>query len=1153
MATAPKLNYPDGSGTTTFLAVTTNSTSLFFTGSVDANTIDLQVDINGAGFTSDPTMIGLDLPNFTIPNRSSIPGGLHLDRGTNTIKVRAIDISGSVSPESSIVVTVVTDVDLGQVLAPPTGIQILRRATSIEIEWSDVFVNTATGFHVYASTGPGGSDSGYLRVNAEMISSSNPTFTDESESDVRNVQYNWSQSELAGGGDVIDKNLSVVVSTVDVVTGQELERKTRNDFTLLTSPNYRLSLTFSRIDSAHRFRFRHDRNADIPSGILNNDTFSALANTDPLFYIVTAVYYDKATNVLQESRHSVEMAGTQLPLDSNIRGIRIRDQAAVAQDYIKIVQSSEPTLSLIPGSTIREIHVEPFSNEIQKAYFLMDFIHRAKSFPALLAIDDPSLTGVSIPVSKSQYKQNLKTALSISDDVAVQTLINSAFDSLAKNFGIARRGRQFATITQTFYTTTKPTKDIYVAQNAVVSSSSNTSSPRFIAKGLAVIPFLDAQRFYSPIRRRWEIRVQMVADTPGAAGNVPAGTLDTVVSGASGFSTTNEVAGEGGFDVEGNLDLAEDATRALVGLDTGTAGGYEKITSSIPGVLDFRVVRSGDPYMMRDYDPVRKKHIGGKVDIYVKGTIERTVQQTFAFQFSVAKNVRFDVIDPLNLIFRARDSRLTQSNPIQEMLFNPSQNLGLKNSSNLPTTPYDLTGVQLVDYRTIKLNTLIPQPPTLLDDFVEGDYRFRSNNRFYAGIQPVRSISSVVGESSRALDPFNGFTLFKVQDPLIEGESTIAKDYVEINQVENVPSGIPVQVNSESHVLIGQIEEPLKSVGINVFTLAVYSADRTILYNGPADPNPDYLIVAGTQTTPLSIVRTTFSNITNGSVVSVDYEHDENFVVTYVVNDVVQRVQAKVSSAKHLTADVVVKQAVENPMSIESTVQLKPNVSQSTVDGDIRTNYSVMVESRSVGESLHQSDVSASIDDTNGVDYIVQPFAKMTLQDGSLRVRDPLASEYEFIPSLSAGVNAVYVLTQKLQFSTIDGGAASNVHHGVFKDELVMEMASSLKDVGQGLNRSWIVGKNGAVIEGYSDDATLVPLFVTPDDVATERLRRTADRVFVSLDFGQMPPDVPSDHAFSVSYVVSGDVGSKDVYTSQVEYLTPGDLTITFRSLMLFI
>lgn len=595
--------------------------------------------------------------------------------------------------------------------------------------------------------------------------------------------------------------------------------------------------------------------------------------------------------------------------------------------------------------------------------------------------------------------------------------------------------------------------------------------------------------------------------------------------------------------------------RVLSSLDTGTEGGYEQKAIGTPGLVQVLVVKSGDPDMQRDYDPVRGKHIGGKVDIWVKGIIERTVTETFAFQFDEANNVRFDVIDPINLVFRARDSRLTVNNPISEMLFNPSQGLGLRNHSDVPTQSYDLTGVEIIDYRTIRVSIAIPQPATLLDDFVEGDYRFRNNNRFTASLQPIIRISSVTGEVSGALEPDIGFQLFKIQDPLLEGESTRATDYVEINQVDNIPSGASIPVSDEQHVMIGQFEEPLNSVGINTFTLHVFSSDRTIEYNGPSDPNPDYLIVEGSQTTPLKIVRTAFSNIANGATVSVDYEKDENFDVTYVVNDVLQQLQTRIDkgvnglkNAKHVTADVLVKQSVQNPLLNEATVQLAKNADQGTVDSGIRTGITVLTDSRGVGGAIRQSDVVAVYEAVDGMDFVVQPFTRLTLQDGAQRIRDQVPSEFVELPSLEQFANGVYLLTEPLPFDTTDGGGPANVHHGVYKDELIMAMARSLDDVGSAVNQSWIIGRLGAVIPGYSDDATLLPIFITADAVAAERLKRTANKVVVSLNAGIVPRDLPPDHAFAATYIVQGDQGVKDIETSQIEYITPGDITITYRS-----
>lgn len=1146
MATAPLINFPDGSGTTTALVITTNLLSLIFTGVLDPNTIDVQINVNNNGFVSDPTLVQIILPNFTIPNPASMPAGLQLSRGVNTILLRAIDLSGAVSPSSSIIVTVVTDVDLLQVLGPPTGVQLRRRASTVDITWSNSSPFTPTGYNVYASTGSQGTGSGYLKVNQDIIPFSSPTTTTTTQVPIDSVTYNFTNPDSPNFN---SPNLKVVTTTVDAITQALIDTKSTNFSPLISAQNYQFTYSVTQSLIVQSFVFNHDRNASLGQGILNNDTFSVIANADPLYYVVTAVYFNSATGILQESRFSVEMSGAPLPLNTQVRGILIRDQSTVAQDYIGVIQQTNPTLSLIPGSTIREIHIEPFSNEIQKAYFLSDFVSRSKSFPALLAIDDPGLTGISMPVSQSQYKQNLKTALTVFDDTTVQSIIDNAFDSLAQNYGVTRAGPAPAIVIQTFFTPNTPTVDLIVTQGTIVSSSTNSSAPTFVAQGQVTISAASAQAYFNPNTKRYEITVQMVAQTPGSAGNVPAGALDTINSGAQGLLTVNEVSADFGQDQGSNLSVAEEAMDALSSLDTGTAGGYQRIAEATPGVLQVAVILSGDPFMERDYDPVRMKHIGGKVDVYVKGTNERTVVETFAFQFQEANNVRFNVVDAINLIFQAQDSRLTASNPIQEMLFNPSQGLGLRNHSDLPTANYDLTGVVIVNFNTIQLSTLIPQPATSLDDFVEGDYRFRSNNQFTATLQPIRRITSVVGQVSGALDSTDGFTLFKLQDPLIEGESTIATDYIQINQIGSVPSGAAIQVNAEVHVLIGEIPELLDSVGVNTFTLNVFSADRTILYNGPSSANSDYLITAGSQTIPLTIVRSSNSSIPTGATVSVDYEHDENFAVTYVINDVLQNLQAEYSITKHATADVLVKQAVENPLSTEATIQLNPNADQVTVDSDIRTAVTVLTDSKLIGQSIYQSDMVTTMKNSDpGINFIVQPFAKMTLQDGAMRLRDSLPSDSVFLASLSQFNNAVYILDQALPFNTIDGGGDSTVFHGVFMDNLVMAMATSLNTIGSIVSQSWVIGSQGAVIPGYSDDATLQPVYVTPAAIAAQRLNLTANHVLVSLNNGVIPPDNPDNHSFSVTYIVTGDVGAKDITTSTVEYLTPGDLTLTFRA-----
>lgn len=1135
MIGTPQIRLPDGSSTTTQLVVTTNRPQFTFTGTVSSGTVDMQINVNGSGWTSDPSLIALSGIGFTIPNLSSYPSGIELERGLNNIQIRAIDLTGSVSSPASAQIEVLSSLDFQNQVAPPTGLLLRRHARHVDILWSNAGLEDATGFNVYASTGEGGTGTGYLRVNRDLIPYTSVLETITEEFPIGETEYSFSDST--------DLDLQILFNTVHPTDGTRAEQKSLNQYPLIASPNYRVAFTIRGTESTSRYSFVHDRSADEESGTLNNDIFGTLSSTDPLFYVVTAVYYDASTGSLVESRFSNELSGFPLILDTTIRGLDVREQSQITEDYILQVQKKDPTLSLIPGSTIREVHIEPFSNEAQKVYFLQDFVHRSKSFAALMSIDDPGYTGTPVPVSNSAYKQNLRTALATADDSAVQLLIDSAFDSLAENFNTPREGQKPATVVQTFHTRTRPTRNLVVAQGATVSSSTISNAPRFVSKGQTTMYAANADAYYNNDTKRYEIRVQMVAESTGPAGNVPSGALDSVVSGANGLLTTNEVRADGGQRTESNLSLAERATNRLASLDTGTVGGYEKTAISIAGLHNVKIVRSGDPFMMRDYDDVRGKHIGGKVDIWVKGAIERTVQETFAFQFSTARRIRFDVISADNLVFRARDSRLSPTNPIQEMLADPISGLGLFNFSNLPTSSYDLTGVKILDYNTIQLSSDFAQPITRLDDFVEGDYRYRSNNQFTPTIQPVRRVVSVVGETSGSLDGASGYNLFKLQDPLIEGESTRAQDFVSIQQVDGIPNGQPQLVNDEVHTLLGSFEETLNSVGINLFSLRVYSADRTILYNGPDSSDPDYLVIPGSQTRAARIIRSENTNILSGSIVSVDYEHDENFVVTYVVNDVLQTLQRRVDAQSHATADVLVKQAVENPIYLESTIQLLKNAEKSVTDSAARTNISILTDSKKTGGSIHQSDLVGVIEDASGVDYLVQPFARMTLVDGALRIRDRVVSLATPVPSLSSGMQVVYRLDEELPFSTLDGGTDGYLHHGVYMDDIRMVPSSGLSSLATSPRQFWIVGNQGVVIQGLTDDATLASEGIPASEFAKVRLERSANRVFISLPLG----DDPLTHGFHATYTVDGDRGVHDLVTTDVEYLTPGNIVLTYR------
>jgi hypothetical protein len=1151
MATAPQIALRDGSGFTQNLVLTTNLEFISITGKVDINTVDIQVSIGGAPFVSDPSLVSLVGQTFFVPNPSSFPDGIALELGVNTIALRAIDIIGGVSSASTVTITRVASIaGIDQLI--PTGIRVHRKRDSIDllavVPTPDFLAQAAVssvssgtiqsfefrGFNFYASSAAAGT-TGYFKVNSSPVTTQSATFEED-------------LTEIASYNVVFDSqdNVRVRITQEDAAgeeTGLVLD-------TVVNSISVDGTVKFTGLLQSRALSqfivFNHVRGTGP-----NADQFIDIDSAAPLYYVVTGVFFDSTLNEEFETPYSQEVLGTPFVIDTSIRDLPGRQQLQIILDFVGAVQRADSLISLIPGSTPRDITIDPFSSEAERLWFIVDFVHKSSSFLTLLQIDDTNNDGVSDPVASSSYKQALRAALGLQTDDAVQQLIDAQFDKLANNFQKPRLPGRPAVGQVVFFTATRPSQDVSIASGTIVSTDSDPSnglpSVRYVVGGTFVLPAAQADAFYNFTTRRYEITADVVAESIGSDGNRAAGDIKNVLSSVGGMQVTNTESTVFGDDRESNADLATRAMLGFVSVDTGTEGGYTSTSAAQIGIVKNKIVKSGDPLMMRDYDEVRHKHIGGKVDVWVQGLRERTVTERFAFSFDVARDIRCDIIDLANLIFRVLDSRVTPNSPVVEILNNLPQGLGVRNVTKGQN--YDLSGVAILDYQTFQLNASIPQPVTAIDDIVTADYRFRAVNQFKFTLQPVRRITSVVGEASGALDITRGFSLFKVEDPLLNGESTIAKDYMVINQIGGVPSGATIAVNDEQHVMIGFFDESLGSIGINTATIRVFNQIRTIEYAGPGSASPDFDIVKGTATTPVQIVRTNPSTIVSGQTVSVDYVHDENFTVTYVINDLLQQLQKTINSRRHITGDVLVKQAILNSVALETTVQLKPGATKDKTDPAIRTSTSIELNQKLIGQGTAQSDIINAVDSTAGVDFQVVPLAKMGYADGSKKLREGVLSSAQRVPSLDIGGNQVFILTNALQFPTTDGGGLATEHRGVFQDDEAMGLASTVDLVGQAHKQAYILGSGGSIITGYSDDATLLAAgFLTASAIAAERLRLTANHVLVSLSGAGLPPDNPALHVYAVSYVVRGDVGPHDISTSQVEALDLGDFTLTIRS-----
>jgi len=470
---------------------------------------------------------------------------------------------------------------------------------------------------------------------------------------------------------------------------------------------------------------------------------------------------------------------------------------------------------------------------------------------------------------------------------------------------------------------------------------------------------------------------------------------------------------------------------------------------------------------------------------------------------------------------------------------------------------FDTTGVVLLSYNTIQLDTTLAQPAVDLTDVVLGSYRRRLGSTFVLPRQPVATITSVVGVVSGTL-PTTAFALYHPDAPLDKGRSTLAQDYLQISSYTDstgatVPSGAMVSVVSESHVLVGEYPEYLNSLGASFLTMRVFNADRTVEYRGPNDPSgvSDFTITQGTQTTAVSIQRTLTGVIASGDTVLIDYAHDENFTVTYTTNLVVSNVQNALEAVRHATADVVVKDAVPVPINLHGTLVLNKGQDPAVVDTAVRTNLSNFVQELRLGDPIRQSDVIHIFEATAGVSYVTVPLALMARGTGSQVVREALntslVNTVVGLTSLSTAAVQVWLLKDPLVAATTDGGGPDTSYRGVFQDSVALSLLAStatFTSLGLLAGRAYIVGSGGAVLMGYSDDATLIAAgFVDSTARLTERLNRTANRVLVSLVAG----DTPVNHTYACTYVVGTDTGAKNIAPGAAEYIVLGDFVPTYE------
>lgn len=1129
------------------------STSLqnrFLTGTLPEDAFDAQVSIDGSTFSSDPSLIEWGDGSWVVPNPASSPDGLDLLPGANRVRVRAILPTGSATPSAEATIQLVSSADVGVVAAVPTNISLAQQDTSVKISAEASATSGFRGMNFYASAYSGGGSTGYTRINVNLVGEG----AVELETSVFGVMDVNAAVKVDAEGDPVADPLFMRLSGAQE---DQDEKVLQLDFSQTfevpeTTRTVQIESTLKSVRQATKYSFQHFRSAgptSIPQTV-RVGAFSTLPTETPIYYVVTGVYYDSTQNLEYESSFSEEVLGRPVLVTTTLGSFPSASRQSIAQQFISSIFRSNPQVKVEAGSILRDTVIDPFSSESERIRFILDFFQRARTPTLLLQIDDPRSTGTSVPVSSSPYKQGLQQAFYLGSADEVQGVIDAAFEAYASNFGKRRRTGVAAQGEVQFYTKVRPTQSIVVPIGTTVAGGGGS----FTTTRTASISVERLASFFDPVSGRYQVSVAVRATSTGSSGNLGVGQVRTLVSNLGGsMSVINTSAMAGGEDRESNLDLTVRVRNALASVDSGTAWGYLQTAADVAGVVKANVVAAGDPLMQRDLNEAGE-HKGGKVDVWVQGDNIATVTDVFAFQFEIGQDIQFEIIgNPSDYSFRALDPELSQANPIVEMLDDPDIGYELVNASTGEV--FDLTEVSITSYDTIQLSTTVAQPALTLTDVVLGSYRRRQGNTFVFPRQPVKAVTGVAGAVSGTL-PDSALTLNRPNAPLGLGLSSLAGDYLSVTAYTDangntVPSGETIAVSKESHVLVGAYPEFLDFLGANFLSLKVFDSTGTTEYKGPNDPSgsSDYTVNLGTQTTALSITRVETGAIPSGATVLVDYQHDENFTATYTTNLIVGLTQEAIDERKHVTADVLSKEAVNIPLDLEATVLLKPGRDRTKVDTAIRTNLENFFSNLRLGDPVRQSDVIDVLEQTEGVSYIVVPLGKMAPATGAEIVRESVSTdtsaESTLLTSYTTNLSVVYILNNALAFATTDGGGPQGSFRGVFQDDKELTLLTSSQEpeaLGVGPTRAYVIGGAGRSIPGFSDDVTLTAQgYVTETARQARRVEITANRVLVSLDVG----DNPTAHSYAATYVVGEDSGAKNVDPAGASYVSAGSLVFT--------
>lgn len=424
----------------------------------------------------------------------------------------------------------------------------------------------------------------------------------------------------------------------------------------------------------------------------------------------------------------------------------------------------------------------------------------------------------------------------------------------------------------------------------------------------------------------------------GEINNIAAGTLIHMNSSIVGVSSiTNPFAFNGGTDRESDASLTYRVQLAITGNNIGTKDGYLKFVLEYNNVSAAKVVGAGDNIMFRDggfVDAAGKYHwgSGGCVDIYVKG--HQVVDDTYLF-----------TVTPTYV--KTYPNILLPNQPVVDIISISSEISGetLINAANYDSERYSYTNGESIVFETHYCVDIL-WDFSLTDSFPDTDY--------YS--LPLGFTSSQIAR-------------LKLQ---VDNELLDAKNYMTnmsyfidwaITSTRNTSEGSTtlfnkIYVNDSVYKLVAKDDANLDG---RVFVMK----NNSIYVRAYVEP--DYILqkdtsdYAGGMVGEDSIRWLSTRKLLPNDMLTIVYNYD----------NLINTIQMDIEEQKCMTANVLVKQAVEVPIEIIVDVDMYNTTTPENVRNIISTDISTYIASTfTLGGTLDRSDIVALIKSCRYIDRV---------------------------------------------------------------------------------------------------------------------------------------------------------------------------------------